>query len=821
MFINTHLLSEPELYKMLCSILPDLMRGRSLLKEHTQHIKQIAYASWHKSNSLHIDQVFHQHWENLWSRKEEEKSLSRALLNQVARYHFVTDPRYLAIRLDRFSEWQNWLANQSGLPVIAAKMEGFNLFNKEEIDIPAARHLKLKGLFGFRTLISPTHPLVEDYIEQHGLNESHMHLNGTTPLESMWHFSLCHPNVILQDLESEYKKPRVQLLYAVNNVLNHPKDYERLLKIARRLRQLLLVWVKSHSNIDSYKDSVYHILKNENTNFNEGAVSFSLDSDFFHQDNHWAHITEIDFHISVLAKLKEKPSDAFDICYLLYLLCLNNFQHILVQRNDQYGFDQFQKFADAGIRETYEKDYEARFHQLHGAKSNGRPDLATLEGRFAPKNKSEKNEHLISAILRGFLSYAQGKSPINNNCDLNRLAEEVLQYKRPNFKLVAHFIKLPWKRNEGPHHYNVRKVVMENAFLLFELLNNNPKLRNIITGIDAAANELEAPPEVFAELYRYCRRNDIRHFTYHVGEDFEHLLNGIRAVYEAITFLDLKNGDRLGHATAIGISPKFWINQMPDSLFLTQGSWLENLLFLRHISLNDPSVSFSLSHLESQINQLSYLIFNENIELDNLQLFFNYRGLSPTIVQDKLQDPNKLHLGSKNEEYNLLKGIDDRVLSILEKRWFNRKIIEQYEKKKEFDLDAVTYEMLLKAQQFVQGIVAKKQIIIETLPTSNVRISLYSSMKEHHVFRWIQVPERIIEGDRKMLVSLGSDDPGIFVTDMRNEFYHIFSTLTEVYGYTERDALNETAKINENGRIYQFKGPHEAYSPSLSPRAEK
>ena len=34
--------------------------------------------------------------------------------------------------------------------------------------------------------------------------------------------------------------------------------------------------------------------------------------------------------------------------------------------------------------------------------------------------------------------------------------------------------------------------------------------------------------------------------TYHVGEDFEHLLSCIRAVYEALEFIDLRDGNRSG-----------------------------------------------------------------------------------------------------------------------------------------------------------------------------------------------------------------------------------------------------------------------------------
>ncbi|OBU10292.1 hypothetical protein AYY18_18590 [Morganella psychrotolerans] len=72
-----------------------------------------------------------------------------------------------------------------------------------------------------------------------------------------------------------------------------------------------------------------------------------------------------------------------------------------------------------------------------------------------------------------------------------------------------------------------------------------------------------------------------------------------------------------------------------------------------------------------------------------------------------------------------------------------------------------------------------------------------------------------------MLVSLGSDDPSIFVTDMRNEFYHIFCTLITEFGYSEDNVLNEVIKINENGRIFRFDGPTYTTNIKNRPLAEK
>lgn len=84
-------------------------------------------------------------------------------------------------------------------------------------------------------------------------------------------------------------------------------------------------------------------------------------------------------------------------------------------------------------------------------------------------------------------------------------------------------------------------------------MNTNSSYAKFVTGADAAASEFDTPPEVFAPSFRRLRKNGIRHFTYHAGEDFFHILSGLRAIYEAIEFLGLQAGDRIGHATAAGV----------------------------------------------------------------------------------------------------------------------------------------------------------------------------------------------------------------------------------------------------------------------------
>ena len=84
---------------------------------------------------------------------------------------------------------------------------------------------------------------------------------------------------------------------------------------------------------------------------------------------------------------------------------------------------------------------------------------------------------------------------------------------------------------------DLRLALRAQARILSELYAHNRIARTLVRGVDAAANELHAPPEPFAPAFRLARRAGIPRATFHVGEDFRHLLSGIRAILEAMTFL--------------------------------------------------------------------------------------------------------------------------------------------------------------------------------------------------------------------------------------------------------------------------------------------
>lgn len=100
----------------------------------------------------------------------------------------------------------------------------------------------------------------------------------------------------------------------------------------------------------------------------------------------------------------------------------------------------------------------------------------------------------------------------------------------------------------------------------------------------------------------------------------------------------------------------------------------------------------------------------------------------------------------------------------------------------------------------------RREIVLEVLPTSNVRISFYKNLKEHRVWRWLGVSG----GQGSELVTtappivLGTDDAGIFSTNIYNEYCHIYHYLVQDHKVEFGKASEIINKIMENWKTYRF-----------------
>lgn len=134
-------------------------------------------------------------------------------------------------------------------------------------------------------------------------------------------------------------------------------------------------------------------------------------------------------------------------------------------------------------------------------------------------------------------------------------------------------------------------------------------------GIDAANSEFYCRPEVFAEAYEKLSLAGISHRTFHVGEDFYDITDGLRAIDEAITFLKLTRGDRLGHAIALGIDPQRYYAERNYHIAVPHQVLVDNMVWLR-MKAAELNVAIPPNVKSQMLN-----VVNNNINFDWLDYY--------------------------------------------------------------------------------------------------------------------------------------------------------------------------------------------------------
>jgi len=701
-----------------------------------------------------------------------------------------------------FSEWQTLMSRVSCLPILAC------------------HHVFNPGLasqdYNFRWPLYPYHPAVEDYLTRERLNETHQHLNGSTSAEECWLDALKHPEVTVRDFEKGWVVQEMKQLCAQIDPSLTPVIFRDRLQIACNIREILCRvaqgmvlpdWMVSLQHPQQLADST--ILHNDQE---YGFTTVWPTDDKYSQESEFCWLT------GLLEKWRYGAPDGLERLLWIYLLIQNQYLTLLVQRDDFFGFDQFQKYTMTELREETEKSYLSRFKHAHGAGVYSQ--VRYLEGRFAPKSDPDKMQKLIFSVLRGYWEYLKGHmtvdlehpQPLNITQVLDNLEQVKPDSICAELALVPHFIKKKPQKDEVYPYALLFKDVKNQAAILMEILNHEPRLTRWIRGVDAAANEMHAPPELFGPLFRVLAKSGIAHFTYHVGEDFPHLISGIRSIDDALRFLPLRNGDRLGHCTAIGITPNIWKRSLPSSLSMTKETRLLDLVFIWRELRNHPQLLRYASDAAIEAVRLAHKVFSleDEISITTLEQVFDLRGVlaeSEGLLGelDGPLKPESLWLEEYERARELAKVAGMKRPLKLYRQWLtDDNVRKQRNEYIDVNLEYLPDEALVSLQQAVMAKMADRNIAIECPPTSNTRISQYRDVSEHHIFRWMGLPGEAIEGDVPMSICLGSDDPGIFAADLKSEFYHLFVVLTRKFGLSPAEALRKVAEVNENGRIYRF-----------------
>ncbi|MGE5517201.1 MAG: hypothetical protein ACM31D_15455 [Bacteroidota bacterium] len=764
---------------------------------------------------------------NMRERSVGEITTYRALvtgcLSQLADQHLEVRAGRPWVKPDRFADWQRLLTWATPLPILA-----FALWRGRPPSAWDRRHVEdytrqvVAPVFARSSLPTTHDPLVDGMIRRQRMHDLHIHLNGTTEVDAVWLDGLLQRRAVLAQLRGNSSREEVLEQYAQIEDGLTPEKVGNRLRVARRIRLVMVDRLAGHGAIATpfVPDGAARFMTCQEVVADDLAYE-SLQQVYDHMHDLSRHPIRRDYAIHrdlgemiceavmlvlIFQHIEEKADEQMAKLLYAYLLILNaTFQPLCVQQEDQVGFDQFQKITLNGAREATETRYIQRFSQIAYTLEG---DVALVEGRFAPKNDRHRMTRLLSTILRGFAAYHNGKEKYDPLCEP--------EVRRPDtgldLRLVAHFIKsdalAKVKDGDLCRFHRLRRQLAKQLRLLCAVRKNYRGVGNYLTGIDAAANELHTPPEVFAPIYRSARRCGFVHFTYHVGEDFEHLLSGIRAVCEALVFLDLRTGDRIGHGTALGICPHLWHDRSPAGIAKRQGDWLDDLVFA-HTMLDGGSRHPCLhGALESRIAELSQTIYGQIYSPIILQQAWELRRLDPLVALDRSFDElSLLDRAERDEEWRPIQAARNNAQAFeLFVRYHSPEVIRRYREVISVEANFIQPEALRELQQLIiTKQLNARGVAIECPPTSNVRISRYHDYKEHHLFRWLGV---VSPEEEQPLVCLASDDPGIFATNMRNEMIHVHRTLRDHFGLAEHECMSLLEALNNQGAALAFRNGH-------------
>lgn len=481
------------------------------------------------------------------------------------------------------------------------------------------------------------------------------------------------------------------------------------------------------------------------------------------------------------AYMKKHNADLLMPFFHLYLLIKSKVRRCLIQTNDLVGLDNFKDVNNC------KKKLSNDFKKIYAVQSSLGGNLADyLEGRLTiGEIKKWQNLHFTDSCL----------SVATNNSPLGHL-DTHLSY-------IATFNKSEDNIDSDECVDRHSKLKDENRKRAYNMVKSS----NIkVAGIDTCGNELFAQPEFFAHAYRFVvdLRPDLKNkLTYHVGEDFYDLVSGIRWIDEALLFLPLVEGCRLGHAVALGEDAFLYYDERhytclaPKQVLLDDMVWLIQKSANLSIVLDSQFKNWLLQESEKLYDEIGYRKYSE-------------RKFSLTDYwQSMLLRGDDVHKYSPFEnEYEWSNTAECNHEALIPARGNNHAVNLRniYNDKKEVRVNGVIfYEVkwhksiagvIKKIQDAMMTSIKEKNISIECCPTSNIHITHIRRYADHPITRFHEVS---LGNGNTINVSINTDDRGLLATSLYNEYSLMALALL-------KDPHNRfgTTRTNHHGTVMDY-----------------
>lgn len=668
-----------------------------------------------------------------------------------------------------------------------------------------------------------------------GIAENHFHLGGSTKIFELNWISLMN---IIDDRVHDFKKLKCsQQGYFVDSIYgekNKESFYEECQRAAL-YRVYLFAKLKDDAYYAKKCEEIYDRIKHgwpiktmvleiqdiiycvkfkygaqvEDVTKREGpfVLDYALQKDMIDENDNNCRILAGErrfLYECYRAILRDAFSDFDKNIFYSYLSIRTHFRGELIQINRRVGFQNFSDYDDR--KETFIEGISGYQHELVKLAVNeqlSKRYVKSLEARITPKEKASELYRKIA------------------------YQEKIIgKHKFGRFYYVIHFPKgiderkdededKNFKKNldyREPRNFSIRRKSEKKAKQLFKLLYfGGKKYNHVIRGIDACANEIGCRPETFGQIFRFLSDQTFSpndtfafdskkkgsatklHLTYHAGEDFLDIIDGLRAIDETLLFCGLGRGSRLGHALALGIDTGDYYSYKNNRLVLPKQVLIDDLAWILCKS-KEFGIQIEVS-LASKLQDEFCMLFDEIFrssrnyperKLEHITVFDYYqswmlRGDDPKLYLMRFDDfKNSLKIKNVDlyDRYRFNSFVDEsntirkteRIFHLSYLYHFDRHVRDEGDKQIDWKVPEGYDRLVSELQDKMIRELANKGICIETNPSSNYLIGTIDKYDKHPVLHFNSRKLRETDKNCSLCVSINTDDQGVFDTLLENEY---------------------------------------------------
>ena len=627
--------------------------------------------------------------------------------------------------------------------------------------------------------------------------------------------------------------------YALENILTEPVDFSEILKKTKkvhlcdvlsyafqkqkkiRLRDCVLLfspieyrklwdeitYKKVKFYLNNYEIMCWHIDEIQNalfgiSNFQKDYFLNYVNFDSGHRLND-VYILEGErkFLYEMFRKIEDKnhseKSDIYNWFYA-YLLIKEKVRGEMIQSNNWVGFENFSIYRRRSSLFAREASWEKLKARMAVA-SCFQQNIESLEIRMSPYDTAIQNYREVTFL------------------------DETIGANKDKCYYVFHFTKKQDKRQVdefcGYRHAELRREIRKKAMALLDFRTCYPETAARVRGIDAASQEIGCRPEVFAQCFRTlhshtCYRLTEKGYeklpqlraTYHVGEDFLDITDGLRAIDEAIVFLNLDCGDRLGHCLALGIDVQEWYKSKKNHISISKQDYLDNIVWLYHMlaRYNIADTDNIKTEIELSYHQYFKEVYGQYMDREyiyaiqkeknkndvrsvlNFDIHAYYdawklRGDAPGLYRkgfycndDRLRTIYGRNAVNENFPVNFTIRHNSEVAMLYHYYHYNSNVRREGQRVIDIKVNERYIKAVAQVQKALQWEIARRGIGIETNPSSNYMIGTFKRYAKHPIVNFYN-KELVLDSLKlkecpQIWVSINTDDQGVFNIKLENEY---------------------------------------------------